>query len=196
MDDFIIGIIIFFIVIIAIYFGAFSNEPYTNKYAQKYATPVKCFLEHIKRMECAKNINEVITTFDLVKEEYEELKRRCQLNKVATSQICSIAHNRYIQIHGEDLDTYQQDALMFKLDLEDFFSTTLIKALKDYCRKMDEQIDSLKTEKAKEKRRDNKTAAISQCIIANNLKGNKERLAEIAMCGIELEFKIGDKTNV
>lgn len=152
--NFVIGIIVVVIAIIAAYFGAFDNMHYTNKYLRRYATPVKLHLEKIKKMEDATKIETVISLYNGISEGIDAIESHYRISNVKGDQVCCEAENRYIQIHGEYLDDYQRQALNRTLDYPKFYSLCLVAALKSYCDTMKEQMDSLKTKPAKERRRE------------------------------------------
>lgn len=192
--NFVIGIIVVVIAIIAAYFGAFDNMHYTNKYLRRYATPVKLHLEKIKKMEDATKIETVISLYNGISEGIDAIESHYRISDVKGDQVCCEAENRYIQIHGFSLDYYQRKALNRTLDYSEFYSLCLINAMKCYCDNMKEQIDKLKTEPAKERRREKVIEAIKICSNEIKERGKGEYLAPLIVYGkmfnIEVVYKI------
>lgn len=186
--DFIIGIVGAIILIAAACMGAFDNDTYTNKYARKYATPVKVHLERIKRMVNADKIEKVISAYNDIDEGIKAINVHYNISDVRGNQIASEAEHRYIQIHGESLDDYQRQALNRTLDYPKFYSLCLVAALKSYCDTMKEQMDSLKTKTAKERRREKIAEAISLCVNEIKAKGKEEYLAPVYAIGKKFDI--------
>jgi hypothetical protein len=186
--DAIISIIILIILIIAGCMGAFKNETYTNKYARRYATPVKVHLERIKRMEDADKIEKVISAYYGIDDGIEAIDVHYRISDVRGNQIANEAERRYIQIHGEYLDDYQRQALNRTLDYPKFYSLCLVASLKSYCDKMKEQMDSLKTKPAKERRREKIAEAITLCVNEIKDKGKEEYLAPVYAIGKKFDI--------
>ena len=187
--DFIIAIIVLFVVIIAAYFGAFDNDTYSNKYARKYATPVKVHLERIKRMENADKVEKVISEYYNIEDGIKAINSHYNISDIRGNQIALEAEHRYIQIHGEYLDDYQREALNRTLDYPKFYSLCLVGALTKYCTTMKEQMDSLKTKPAKERRRDKIAEAIFLCIDEIKNNGKEEYLAPVYFLGQKFDIK-------
>lgn len=189
--DFIIGIVGAIILIAAACMGAFDNDTYTNKYARKYATPVKVHLERIKRMENADKIEKVISAYYEINEGIEAINMHYKISDVRGDQIAHLAEHRYVQIHGEYLDYYQRKALNRTLDYPKFYSLCLVAALTNYCDTMKKQIDSLKTKPAKERRREKIAEAIFLCINEIKDKGKEEYLAPVYALGKKFDIDTG-----
>ena len=189
----IIGVFGLIFIIICCYFGAFNNDQYTNRYAKKYATPVKRHLDLIKRMEDANDVNIVASLYQELNEGIEAIALHYRISEVRGIQICKEAENRYINLHGEYLDNYQREALNRTLYYAEFYSVCLTNALNLYCYKMKQQIDALKTNAAKEKRRDKVIESMLKCANEIKLNGKPDYLLLLPVYGklfnIEIDFK-------
>ena len=195
-----ICIVVVIILIVFAYFGSFNDQTYTAKQSKKLSTPIKVLLEKIKKMQYSTKVEDVFSLYYDIEEGLNYIKHHYELSQVRGSQLCREAEIRYKQIHGEDLDDYQIKALCGDLDISEFYSLCIVYVLRNYSTKIKEQIDSLKTKPAKERRKSKIADAIYKSISEINDKGKREYLAPIYLLGkefnIETEIKLSSIVSI
>ena len=152
MDNFIIYSIVFVLLALGVYFGAFKNDYYSNKYAQKKATEVKVMLQNIRKAERLNSIDKLLEFRTLLHYNYGTLHDFKENNPNAYEQVISIATQRYQQIHQSPLDLTQRDFISLNRSFKDLYSRLLISVLSNQIEKLENEILSLKTQEAKNKR--------------------------------------------
>lgn len=152
MDNFIIYSIVFVLLALGVYFGAFKNDYYSNKYAQKKATEVKVILQNIRKAELLNSIHKLLEYRTLLQYNYSTLHDFKENNPNAYEQVISIATQRYQQIHKSPLDLTQRDFISLNSSFKDLYSRLLISVLSNQIGKLENEILSLKTKEAKNKR--------------------------------------------
>ncbi|WP_299222294.1 hypothetical protein [uncultured Alistipes sp.] len=162
------------IITIAILCGAFRNNAYPKKYAQKKATEIKIILESIYNIEHAQTVEDVAASYSGFVSNIDDLLAFYNLNSAAFAQTASMANVRYQNIHNRTLTSMQQAALGLKIDIQEAYSECLVNAFERFVSKMELQINSLKTDIAKEKRRAKIIDSLTLCVSELNAKGNPE----------------------
>lgn len=152
METFIIYIIIFAFVVIGLCAGWFSNQSYSNKFAQKKATEIKIILEHINKAESFSDLKDIMSYYSELLCGYSELNNFKNLNYVAYEQTTSIASNRYQTIHKKSLSILQRRLLNMNISFKELYSELIIDVVSKQIDRLENQILILKTDDAKNKR--------------------------------------------
>lgn len=152
METFILYIIIFAFIAIGLCAGWFSNQAYSNKYAQKKATEIKIILEHINKAESFSDIRNIIGYYSVLLHDYNELNNFKNQNHVAYEQSTSIASNRYQTIHKKSLSILQRHLLNLNISFMELYSDLIVDITSKHINILKNQISILKTNDAKEKR--------------------------------------------
>jgi len=152
METFIVYAIIFVFIAIGLCAGWFSNQAYSNKYAQKKATEIKIILEHINKAESFSDIRNIIGYYSVLLHDYNELNNFKNQNHVAYEQTTSIASNRYQTIHKKSLSILQCRLLNLNISFMELYSELITGVLTKQIDRLEEQIFILKTDDAKNKR--------------------------------------------
>lgn len=152
MGTFIVYAIIFVFIAIGLCAGWFSNQTYSNKYAQKKATEIKTILEHINKAESFSDIRNIIGYYSVLLHDYNELKNFKIQNNVAYEQTTSIASNRYQTIYKKSLSILQRRLLNLNISFMELYSELIVDITSKHINLLKNQISILKTKDAKEKR--------------------------------------------
>lgn len=152
METFIVYAIIFVFIAIGLCAGWFSNQAYSNKYAQKKATEIKNILEHINKAESFSDIKNIIGYYSVLLHDYNELNNFKNQNHVAYEQTTSIASNRYQTIHKKSLSILQRRLLNLNISFMELYSDLIVDITSKHINILKNQISILKTNDAKEKR--------------------------------------------
>lgn len=178
MENVIVFIISIVFIIIGIAFGGFK-EGYPQKIAKKKATEVKRLIEYVYKMEYASNIEEVVNSYYTI---YSEITELISLKNQILTHLIRFNNGkiRYEEIHSKQLTSIQQKVLSLNEEsLKNVYSQCLINALQRYSSKIEMQINKLKTDEAKEKRRNLIIDSIKKCVIELNHRGNPEYITMI-----------------
>ena len=179
MENVIVFIISIIFIIIGIAFGGFKDG-YPQKIARKKATEVKRLIEYVYKMEYASNIEEVVNSYYTIYSEITELISLKRSNPNAFNQVLTMGKIRYEEIHSKQLTSIQQKVLSLNEEsLKNVYSQCLINTLQRYSSKTEMQINKLKTDEAKEKRRNLIIDSIKKCVIELNHRGNPEYITMI-----------------
>lgn len=167
-------------IIIGISSGVYKNEYYPKKYANKKATEIKCLLEYVYKMECALNVDDAIIQYSKICSKISELISLKDINPNAFAQVLELGKNRYKKVHNMHLTFAQQQVLSLnEISLRNAYSQSIIRSFRFFCHKQEELINRLKTDAAKERKRQLVIDNLNKCVIELNQRGIPEYIIMI-----------------
>lgn len=151
-------------------------------------------LESISIIETTANMATLISRYDFLVDKLQSIYETYKNDEVeyilAQTQAIAMYKQRY---YDKQMSDYVEVIIKQpEVDLKEFYSKNIIRCLSAFSDKMEREINSLKTEKAKKRRQENIIECVTICVTELNQKGNPEYLFQIP----ELISRFNIKANV
>lgn len=178
--------------------GGIINECEANKKDNSLelisAGTILQVLESISLIETSANIETLINRYDFLVDKLQSIYETYKNDEVEYSLVRTQAMTMYEQrYYDKQISDYMEVIIKQpEVDLKEFYSKNIIRCLYAFSDKMEREINSLKTEKAKKRRQENIIECVTICVTELNQKGNPEYLFQIP----ELISRFNIKANV